>query len=124
MNPMSIKDVINSEPRESFSSGQPLSVVGICLDDETWGVLQSFSESAPLIRLRSQVSEYRVQEMDTGLDWLGETPPDICIVDFDRDRRKAGIAAENIHSTAPETAIFAVSADAQPDLIIQAMRSG
>ncbi len=29
-----------------------------------------------------------------------------------------------IHSSAPETAIFAVSTDAQPDLIIQAMRSG
>ncbi|HZR66425.1 MAG TPA: response regulator [Terriglobales bacterium] len=124
MNPMSIKDALNNEPRESFSAGQPLSVVGICLDTETWTVLQSFSESAPLIKLRSQVSEYRVRETDTTFDWLGEAPPDICIVDFDRDRRKAALVAENIHSTSPETAIFAVSADAQPDLIIQAMRSG
>src|SRR5581483_4546780 len=115
---------LNNEPRESFSAGQPLSVVGICLDGETWAVLQSFSESAPLIKLRSQVTEYRVRETDTAFDWMGEPPPEICIVDFDRDRRKAAIAAENIHSTAPETAIFAVSADAQPDLIIQAMRSG
>jgi len=124
MNPMSIKDALNNEPRESFSAGQPLSVVGICLDTETWTVLQSFSESAPLIKLRSQVSEYRVRETDTTFDWLGEAPPDICIVDFDRDRRKAALVAENIHSTSSETAIFAVSADAQPDLIIQAMRSG
>ncbi len=124
MNPMSIKDVINSDSRESFSGSQPLSVVGICLDDETWGVLQAFADSAPLIRLRSHISEYRARETDTAVDWLGEPAPDICIVDFDRDRRKAAIAAENIHSTAPDTAIFAVSADAQPDLIIQAMRSG
>jgi pilus assembly protein CpaE len=124
MNPLSIKDALNSEPRESFSSSQPLSVVGICLDDETWTVLQSFAESAPLIRLLTQVSEYRVRETDSATEWLGDPPPDICIVDFDRDRRKAALAAENIHSTAPETAIFAVSADAQPDLIIQAMRSG
>lgn len=124
MNPMSIKDALNSEPRENFSASQPLSVVGVCLDDETWTVLQSFAESAPLIRLREQVSEYRIRETDSAMEWLGEPTPDICIVDFDRDRRKAALAAENIHSTAPETAIFAVSADAQPDLIIQAMRSG
>lgn len=124
MNPMSIKDALNHEPRESFSANQPLSVVGVCLDDETWTVLQSFSESAPLIKLRSQVAEYRVRETDTAFEWHGEAPPDICIVDFDRDRRRAALAAENIHSSAPETAIFAVSADAQPDLIIQAMRSG
>ena len=124
MNPMSLKDALNSDPRDTFSGNQPLSVVGICLDDETWTVLQSFAESAPLIRLRSQVSEYRIRETDSATEWLGDPAPDICIVDFDRDRRKAAAAAENIHSTAPETAIFAVSTDAQPDLIIQAMRSG
>jgi pilus assembly protein CpaE len=124
MNPMSIKDALNNAPRESFSTSEPLSVVGICLDDETWTVLKSFAESAPLIRLRSHLSEYRVQETDTGSEWMGGPAPEICIVDFDRDRRKAALAAESIHSVSPETAIFAVSADAQPDLIIQAMRSG
>jgi pilus assembly protein CpaE len=124
MNPMSLKDAINSEPRDSFSGSQPLSVVSICLDEETSAVLQSFAESAPLIRLRSQLSGYRVRENDSAAEWLGEPAPDICIVDFDPDRRKAALAAESIHSTSPDTAIFAVSADAQPDLIIQAMRSG
>src|SRR5215472_15008417 len=124
MNPMSIRDAINSSQRESFSTSEPLSVVGVCLDEETWTVLKVFAESAPLIRLRSHVSEYRTQETDSATDWLGTPPPDICIVDFDRDRRRAALAAESIHSAAPETAVFAVSSDAQPDLIIQAMRSG
>ena len=124
MNPLSIKDALNTEPRESFSGSQPLSVIGICLDEETWTVLQSFADSAPLIKLRSHIAEYRVRETESAAEWLGNPAPDICIVDFDRDRRKAALAAENIHSTSPETAIFAVSADAQPDLIIQAMRSG
>src|SRR5262249_60010558 len=70
------------------------------------------------------LSEYRVQDVDSANDWLGAPPPDICTVDFDRGRRRAALAAESIHSAAPETAVFAVSADAQPDLIIQAMRSG
>jgi pilus assembly protein CpaE len=122
MNPMSIRDALNSSPRESFSTSEPLSVVGVCLDEETWTVLKQFAESAPLIRLRSHLSEYRTQETDS--DWLGDPAPDICIVDFDRDRRKAASVAENIHSAAPDTAIFAVSTDTQPDHIIQAMRSG
>src|SRR5438874_2681469 len=124
MNPMSIRDALNNPPRESFSSSEPLSVVGVCLDEGTWTVLKQFAESAPLIKLRSHISEYRAQDTDAVTDWLGNPPADICIIDFDRDRRLAAAAAEMIHSAAPETAIFAVSADAQPDLIIQAMRSG
>jgi len=124
MNPMSIRDTMNSSPRESFSTSEPLSVVGVCLDEDTWTVLKVFAESAPLIRLRSHISEYRVQESDSAADWLGSPSPDICIIDFDRDRRKAALAAENIHSAAPDTALFAISSDSQPDLIIQAMRSG
>ncbi|PYV46121.1 MAG: hypothetical protein DMG94_10895 [Acidobacteria bacterium] len=124
MNPMSIRDAINNSPRESFSPSEPLSVVGVCLDEDTWSVLKQFAESAPLIRLRSHLSEYRVQDTESANDWLGTPAPDICIVDFDRDRRRAALAAESIHSAAPETAVFAVSTDAQPDLIIQAMRSG
>ena len=124
MNLMSIKDAPNSSPREAYTSNDPLSVVGICLDDETWAVLQSFAESAPLIRLRSHLSEYRTHETDPGNEWAGGPAPEICILDFDRDRRKAAAAAEHIHSASPGTAIFAASADSQSDLIIQAMRSG
>lgn len=124
MNPLSIKDALNSAPRESFSNSEPLSVVGVCLDEDTSSALRSFAESAPLIRLRSNFAEYRTQDNDPGIQWMGTPTPEICIVDFDRDRRKAAAAAENIHSASPQTAIFAVSADSQPDLIIQAMRSG
>jgi pilus assembly protein CpaE len=124
MNPMSIRDALNGSPRESFSTSEPLSLVGVCLDQETWTLLKHFAESTPLIQLRSHLSEYRMQDTDSANDWMGTPAPDICIVDFDRDRRKAAQTAENIHSAAPETAIFAVSADAQPDQIIQAMRGG
>src|SRR5215472_9681884 len=124
MKPMAIRDELNSSPRESYSSNDPLSVAGVCLDEETWTVLKLFAESAPLIKLRSRLSEYRVQETDSPVDWLGSPAPEICIVDFDRDRRKAAMVAENVRGAIPDIAIFAVSSDAQPDLIIQAMRSG
>src|SRR5215470_1271001 len=124
MNPMSIRDDLSSSARESFSANEPLAVLGMCLDQETWAVLKTFAESAPLIKLRSHLSDYRTQEHDSPADWLGTPAPEICIIDFDRDRRKAAIVAENIRSAVPDIAIFAVSSDAQPDLIIQAMRSG
>src|SRR6476660_9527062 len=124
MNPMSIRDSLNSSPRESFSTSEPLTVVGVCLDEETWTVLKLFAESAPLIKLRSHLSEYRVQETDSPADWLGTPAPELFILDFDRDRRRAAQVAENIRSVVPDIAIFAVASDAQPDLIIQAMRSG
>ena len=109
MNPMSIRDSLNSSPRESFSTSDPLTVVGVCLDEETWTVLKQFADSAPLIKLRSHLSDYRTQESDS-TEWLGDPHPDICIVDFDRDRRKAAAVAENIHSAASDTAIFAARA--------------
>ena len=87
MNPMSIRDDLSNSPRESFSTTEPLSVVGVCLDEETWTVLKLFAESAPLIKLRSHLSDYRVQENDSPAEWLGTPAPEICIVDFDRDRR-------------------------------------
>jgi len=124
MNPMSIRDSLNGAPRESYSTGDSLSVVGVCLDEETWTVLKLFSESAPLIKLRSHLSEYRTQEADSPTEWFGAPPPDICIIDFDRDRKKAAQTAEIIHSAFPETALFAISSDPQPGLIIEAMRSG
>ena len=60
MNPMSIRDSLNSSSRESFSTSEPLTVVGVCLDEETWTVLKLFAESAPLIKLRSHISEYSI----------------------------------------------------------------
>src|SRR5258708_13746438 len=101
MNPMSIRDAINSSPRESFSTSEPLSVVGVCLDEGTWTVLKQFSESAPLIRLRSHLSEYRVQDTESATDWLGEPPPDIGILSFDPDLRKAALPPENTHTPPP-----------------------
>jgi len=43
---------------------------------------------------------------------------------FRQDPGKAIAVSELIHHEFPETAIFAISFDAQPDVIIQAMRSG
>jgi pilus assembly protein CpaE len=126
MSSMSTKDPLKAAGRESqtLPASDPVSIVSISLDKETWGTLKTFTDSAPLVKLQKHLNEYRVDDHDTVLEWIGTPAPDICLLDFDRDRRSAALVAERIRSDTPETAIFAVSGQSQPDYIIQAMRSG
>src|SRR6266516_4150162 len=124
MSAMTSKNPAQASSRESIPPSEPLSVVSICLDKETWGILKLFADSTPVVRLQKHLSDYRMDDRESVLEWVGDPPPDICLLDFDSDRRSAAMVAERIHADAPETAIFAVSAQSQPDLIIQAMRSG
>jgi len=121
---MTTGDTPNPLSREDLLHGQPLSLVSICLDSETQRLLEFLIESVPRLQLRAHVDGYGAEDPDEIIVWLKDPHPDICLVDFDRDRRDAALTAERIHAHAPETTIFAVSSHAQPDLIIQAMRSG
>jgi len=107
--------------RESFYAGEPLSVVGIGLDDETWRFLGLFADSSALIRMRTKIT---AADADTIAEQVGEPAPDICILDFDRNHRAAAALAERIRSTLSGTAIFAISSQSQPNHILEAMRCG
>lgn len=125
MTPMKANDSTSASPRESFYLGEPVSVVGVCVDEETWRFLGLFAGSTGLIQLRTRVGDYRsAQDQDAVLEDLGNPAPDICLVDFDQDRRSAAIMAERIHSGLPDTAVFAMSSQTHPDAILEAMRSG
>ena len=122
---MTSKDLTGASPRESFYMSEPVSVVGISVDDEVWRFLGLFAGSTGLIQLRNRVGDDRGGlDQDAILENLGSPNPDICLVDFDKDRRGAAIVAERIHTTLPETAVFAVSSQTHPDAILEAMRSG
>ncbi len=124
MDSMTSKDKASSVTREGFLPNEPLTLAGVCLDNDSWGLLTSFAERAPLVELKGNFDRYRTAESESITEWLGSPPPNICLIDFDKDRRSATTIAEKIHSSAPDTSIFAVSSQAQPDLIIQSMRSG
>jgi hypothetical protein len=113
MSLMDIRDTLSPTPRDSFSPGAPLSVMSICLDHDTRAVLKMLVESIPLVRLRTQLDDYSLDDHDSAADWIGDPPADVCLIDFDRDRTNAANAAERIHSVSPETAIFAVSSRVQ-----------
>src|SRR5260370_4244620 len=106
MKPMTAKDPTSASARESFYLGEPVSVVGVCVDEEMWRFLGMFAGSTGLIQLRTRVGDYRsAQDQDAILECLGNPAPDICLVDFDKDRRSAAMVAERIHSGLPDTAV-------------------
>jgi pilus assembly protein CpaE len=125
MKTMTAKEPTSASARESFYLGESVSVVGVCLDEEVWRFLGLFAGSTGLIQLRGRVGDYRAaQDQDAVLESLGNPAPDICLIDFDKDRRSAAIVAERIHGGLPDTAVFAVSSRSQPDAILEAMRAG
>jgi pilus assembly protein CpaE len=103
--------------------GEPLSIVTVHLDPVASKDLQHFMESTAGVQLRGELKEYLGVE-DPALEWLAERSPDICVIDFDQDRRSATNTAERIHERLQGTAIFALSANSRSDLIIEAMRCG
>jgi len=125
MKPMTANDFTSPSRRETFNLGETVSVVGVCVDEEMWRLLGLFASSTGLIQLRARVGDYRsAQDPDVLLESLGNPTPDICLVDFDKDRHSAAIVAERIHAGLPETAVFAVSSQTHPEAILEAMRSG
>jgi len=111
--------------RGKLPLGEALSLVTICLDQDTSNQLKHFVESTSLLQLRAQLQHYLAEEDDGSLvDQFRELQPDICLLDFDPNREQATRTAERIHEAFQETAIFATSADSQPELIIRAMRCG
>jgi len=120
---MGIQETIRLQSRDVSAAVEPLSMATIHLDADAAKDLQHFVESTPLVQLRGEVKGY-LNEDDSTLDWLAERSPDICVIDFDDDRRSANQTAERIRERLQTTAIFALSANTRSDLIIQAMRSG
>ena len=121
MTPQNTRD---TSARGRPAEGSPLSLVSVCLDAESHAVLRRFAETVPGLHLRAHLDGYHVESQDSVLQAIGEPPPDICVIDLDQDRQAATQAAERIHAGLRGTAIFAVSSDVQPEMIIQAMRCG
>jgi pilus assembly protein CpaE len=118
------KNALESSSQERQPGGRPLSIVSVSLDDESRELLRRFVESVPGLHVRLQLDDYNQQSQDALLQAIGEPPPDICLIDFDRDRQAAVQAAQRIHAAYHGAALFAVSSDVRSELIIQAMRCG
>ena len=108
---------------EHIPAGSPLRLVSVCLDSRSTTDLAEFIRSVPLVHFQAGTDSYP-SSTDGWVERVRVSGMDVCLIDFDKNRVKAGQSAEIIHAQMPDTAVFALSADAQPGLIIQAMRCG
>jgi pilus assembly protein CpaE len=106
-------------------TGEPLTVSGVWLDEETWRFLAVFANANSMIRLRSHVASFQPNhDEEAVMEQIGQPVPNVCLIDFDKNRRAATMLAEKIHTVWPGTSIFAVSSQSQPNAILEAMRCG
>jgi pilus assembly protein CpaE len=120
-----VNNSLNISTRECWHPGEPLTVVGIGLDEESSSFLSLFASSSSLIQVRSHLDSHRGDhDPDLVVEQLGPLAPEVCLLDFDKNRQLAVILAERIHAHLPAIAIFAVSAQSQPNAILEAMRCG
>ncbi|PYX44316.1 MAG: hypothetical protein DMG79_20940, partial [Acidobacteria bacterium] len=69
---MTANDSTSPSRRETVNLGEPVSVVGVCVDEEMWRFLGLFAGSTGLIQLRGRVFEYRdTQDQDSFVESLG-----------------------------------------------------
>ncbi len=122
---MNSEYTIKPTDRGRIPGSDNLSIVAVCLDGESSIRLKRFIDSIPMAQLRTELQHYLAEEEDTVfVDRLKDLRPDICVIDFDRERERATRTAERIHEALDGIALFAVSSNSQPELIIRAMRCG
>ena len=114
----------------AFSKTRPpataLSVISICVDEESRSKLWHAVELMTGFEFVGDFQYYLGDKHDVGLvQMLKDRAPDICILDFDKDRENAVRTAEQLHEAmGPELIIFAVSDRTDAESIISAMRCG
>jgi pilus assembly protein CpaE len=107
-------------------TNKQLRVVAICLDSASLAALQDVLARVPDAEFNGNFPQYLGRKSDLDLIRRMTSPaPDIIILDFDQDRERAAATAEQLHEVLEgKASIFAISAHADPEFIIHAMRSG
>jgi pilus assembly protein CpaE len=113
-------------PSKSRAAARPLAVISICIDEESRSKVWRAIELMTGFEFVGDFQYYLGEKQDVSLvQMLKDRAPDICVLDFDKDRESAVRTAEQLHE-AMGTAIiiFAVSNKSEPESIITAMRCG
>jgi pilus assembly protein CpaE len=105
------------------ASGRTLSIVTVSVDKRAAAALREIVESLPGFEITSELYQWETSDSALVQDLL-QRNPDICVIDFDNDRKVAASRAEQIKTAIPAIAVFALASDSNPERIIDAMRSG
>ncbi|HKD01978.1 MAG TPA: AAA family ATPase [Terriglobales bacterium] len=102
-----------------------LSVVIVAADGEQRAVLQVLVDGTSVAHTVHTVSSYPVAAADPTLRRIQGVKPDVVILDIPSDNASSALRAiELVHQEMPESALFAIGSMNQPQVIVNAMRSG
>jgi pilus assembly protein CpaE len=105
------------------ASGRTLSIVTVSVDKRAAAALREIVDSLPGFEITSELYQWDTSDSALVQDIL-QRNPDVCVIDFDNDRKVAASRAEQIKTAIPTIAVFALASDSNPERIIDAMRSG
>jgi pilus assembly protein CpaE len=107
----------------SRGSDHAFSIVTLSVEKRVAALLREIVDTLPGFEIASEL--YQWETTDSSLvQELVQRNPDVCIIDFDSDRKLAGSRAEQIKGALPNVALFALASDSNPERIIDAMRAG
>jgi pilus assembly protein CpaE len=105
------------------ASGRTLSIVTVSVDKRAAAALREIVDTLPGFEITSELYQWDTSDSALLQDLL-QRNPDVCVIDFDNDRKVAASRAEQIKNAIPTIAVFALASDSSPERIIDAMRSG
>lgn len=98
-------------------------VMAICLDPTSYHAVSQFMAGVPGATAIANLDHYAGAEREVGRA-LDHAHTRICFIDYDRNTEEAIWTTERLRSEFPDVHAFAVSAYAEPEAIIAAMRAG
>jgi pilus assembly protein CpaE len=105
------------------ATGRTLSIVTVSVDKRAAAALREIVDSLPGFEITSELYQWDTSDSALVQDVM-QRKPDVCVIDFDNDRKVAASRAEQIKAALPAVAVFALASDSNPERIIDAMRSG
>jgi pilus assembly protein CpaE len=102
-----------------------LSVVIVAQDSEQRAILQVLVDGTSVARTVHSCASFPVVATDPVVRRIQSASPDVVLVDVPGDNPTLALRAiEIVHQELPETPLFAIGSMAQPQAIVNAMRSG
>jgi pilus assembly protein CpaE len=102
-----------------------LSVVIVASDNEQRAVLQVLVEGTSVARAEQTCANYPVSAADLVVRRIQTSNPDVILIDIPPDNISAALhAIELLQQEVPDAALFAIGSMSQPQVIVNAMRSG
>ena len=95
------------------ASRRTFSIVTVSVDKRPAAALREIVDSLPGFDITSELYQWDANETALLQDLL-QRRPDVCVIDFDKNRELAASRAEQIKAALPATAVFALASDVQP----------